>query len=204
MKGKFITFEGCEGVGKSCQIRLLEQYLRDNGKEYFLTREPGGTKVSEQIRAFILDGKNVSMTDECEAMLYAAARVQLLKEEIGPRLDRGELVLCDRYIDSSFAYQGYARGLSLEFIEKIVQDPTTSVWGRVEAGRGGRDVTEEEASKFTWEFDEATEDNFVKYYKMEISDAIVPQYCKILELTSSKFKYNNEGLRATYDLIRAY
>ena len=66
------------------------------------------------------------------------------------------------------------------------------------------DVTEEEASKFTWEFDEATEDRFVKYYKMEISDAIVPQYCKILELTSAKFKYNNEGLRATYDLIRVH
>lgn len=119
MKGKFITLEGCEGVGKSCQIRLLEQYLRDNGKEYFLTREPGGTKVSEQIREVILDGKNVSMTDECEAMLYSAARVQLLKEEIGPRLNRGELVLCDRYIDSSFAYQGYARGLGCDFVEKI-------------------------------------------------------------------------------------
>ena len=66
------------------------------------------------------------------------------------------------------------------------------------------DVTEEEASKFTWEFDEATEDRFVKYYKMEINDAIVPQYCKILELTSAKFKYNNEGLRATYDLIRVH
>jgi len=119
MKGKFITFEGCEGVGKSRQIKLLEEYLKNNGVEYYLTREPGGTTVSEQIRNVILDGKNVSMTDECEALLYAAARVQLLKENVEPRLNRGELVLCDRYIDSSLAYQGYARGLGVEFIEKI-------------------------------------------------------------------------------------
>lgn len=119
MKGTFITFEGCEGVGKSRQIHMLEEYLQKNNKKYYLTREPGGTTVSEQIRAVILDGKNVSMTDECEALLYAAARVQLLKENVKPRLDAGELVLCDRYIDSSLAYQGYARGLGVEFVEKV-------------------------------------------------------------------------------------
>ncbi len=115
----FITLEGCEGVGKSRQIRLLEEYLKSNKIQYYLTREPGGTPISEQIRSVILDGKNVSMTDECEALLYASARVQLLKENVKPRLDKGELVLCDRYIDSSFAYQGYARGLGFEFVQKI-------------------------------------------------------------------------------------
>lgn len=119
MKGKFITLEGCEGVGKSRQIKMLEEYLQSQKIEYFLTREPGGTPVSEQIRKVILDGKNVAMTDECEALLYAAARVQLLKEEVCPRLESGQLVLCDRYVDSSFAYQGYARGLGMEFVEKI-------------------------------------------------------------------------------------
>lgn len=119
MKGKFITFEGCEGVGKSRQIKMVERFLCDNNIKYYLTREPGGTAVSEQIRSIILDGKNTTMTDECEALLYAAARVQLLKEEIAPRLERGELVLCDRYVDSSLAYQGYARGLGVEFVEKI-------------------------------------------------------------------------------------
>lgn len=119
MKGKFITFEGCEGVGKSRQIKMLERYLSDNNIKYYLTREPGGTCISEQIRSIILDGKNTTMTDECEALLYAAARVQLLKEEIAPRLERGELVFCDRYVDSSLAYQGYARGLGALFIEKI-------------------------------------------------------------------------------------
>ena len=119
MKGKFITFEGCEGVGKSRQIKMLEEYLNNNGVKYYLTREPGGTPVSEQIRGVILDGKNVDMTDECEALLYAAARVQLLKEKVKPRLEAGELVFCDRYIDSSLAYQGYARGLGVDFVEKI-------------------------------------------------------------------------------------
>lgn len=119
MKGKFITFEGCEGVGKSRQIKLLQEYLEKNGVHYYLTREPGGTSVSEKIREIILDGKNTDMTDECEALLYAAARVQLLKEVVAPKLDSGELVICDRFVDSSMAYQGYARGLGAEFVEKI-------------------------------------------------------------------------------------
>lgn len=119
MKGKFVTFEGCEGVGKSRQIALLREYLDKNGIKYYFTREPGGTDISEQIRKIILDGKNAAMTDECEALLYASARVQLIKEELLPRLERGELVLCDRYIDSSLAYQGFARGLGLELIESI-------------------------------------------------------------------------------------
>ena len=119
MKGKFITFEGCEGVGKSRQVKLLSEYLDEKRIKYVVTREPGGSSVSEQIRSIILDGKNGNMTDCCEAMLYAAARVQLLEEKIKPLLENGYLVICDRYVDSSFAYQGYARGLGLDFIKNI-------------------------------------------------------------------------------------
>lgn len=119
MKGKLVTFEGCEGVGKSKQISMLQDYLKANGKNYYLTREPGGNPISEQIRAVILDGKNATMTDECEALLYAAARVQLLSEVIGPKLEAGELVFCDRFVDSSLAYQGYGRGLGCDFVERI-------------------------------------------------------------------------------------
>lgn len=119
MKGKFITFEGCEGVGKSRQIKMLEEYLCAAGKEYILTREPGGTDISEKIRSVILDGANIAMSDECEALLYAAARAQLLKERIAPALEAGKLVICDRYIDSSFAYQGKGRGLGYDFVERI-------------------------------------------------------------------------------------
>jgi dTMP kinase len=98
---------------------MLEEYLVKNNINYYLTREPGGTNLSEKIRSVILDKNNSEMTDECEALLYAAARVQLLKQVIKPKLDQGQLVLCDRYVDSSLAYQGYARGLGVEFIEKI-------------------------------------------------------------------------------------
>ena len=119
MKGKFITFEGPEGVGKSHQIKRLEKYLTEKGIKYYFTREPGGTEISEQIRKIILDKNNAKMCDECEALLYASARAQLIKEEILPRLERGELVFCDRYIDSSYAYQAYARGLGYDYIKSI-------------------------------------------------------------------------------------
>ncbi|MGN0814415.1 MAG: dTMP kinase [Candidatus Coproplasma sp.] len=119
MRGKFITVEGCEGSGKSTQLRLLSEKLDKLGIKYILTREPGGSDIAEQIRKIILDGKNSAMCDECEALLYAAARVQHLKEIVKPALDAGTLVICDRYVDSSLAYQGYARGLGEQFIEQI-------------------------------------------------------------------------------------
>lgn len=119
MKGRFVTFEGCEGSGKSTQLRLLCEYLDKNGTPYILTREPGGSAIAEQIRKIILDGKNTEMSDECEALLYAAAREQHLTEVIIPALEKGLLVLCDRYVDSSLAYQGAARGLGAEYIENI-------------------------------------------------------------------------------------
>lgn len=119
MKGTFITFEGCEGAGKSTQIRLLSQYLAERGKECVVTREPGGSAISEAIRAVILDGKNTAMTDECEALLYAAARAQHLSDTVLPALEAGKTVLCDRYIFSSFAYQGYGRGLDMDFLRAV-------------------------------------------------------------------------------------
>lgn len=119
MKGKFITFEGCEGSGKSTQIRLLSEKLKNAGIPHIVTREPGGSDIAEQIRTIILNGKNTAMCDECEALLYAAARAQHLREKVQPALESGMLVLCDRYVDSSLAYQGYARGLGMDFIEGI-------------------------------------------------------------------------------------
>ena len=115
----FITFEGCEGCGKSTQSRLLKEYLLSSGQDFIALREPGGTEISEKIRALILDKDNASMSDECEALLYAAARAQLIKEVILPNLKEGRTVILDRYIDSSFAYQAYARGLGYEFVAAI-------------------------------------------------------------------------------------
>ena len=119
VRGKFITFEGCDGCGKSTQLRLLSQYLTENGIPHIFTREPGGGKISEAIREILLNGKNMEMTDECEALLYAASRVQHLSDRVEPALSEGKLVICDRYVDSSLAYQAYARGLGLDFVTKI-------------------------------------------------------------------------------------
>ncbi len=118
-KGKFITFEGCDGCGKSTQLKMLSDYLSKNNIPHIFTREPGGGKISEAIREILLNGKNSEMTDECEALLYAASRVQHLHDRVQPALDKGELVVCDRYVDSSFAYQAFARGLGVDFIGKI-------------------------------------------------------------------------------------
>lgn len=119
MRGRFITFEGCEGSGKSTQIRLLGEKLAAAGVDFIVTREPGGSEIAEQIRRIILDGKNDKMCDECEALLYAAARVQHLKEIVEPALAAGRLVVCDRYVDSSLAYQGFARGLGEKYVAQI-------------------------------------------------------------------------------------
>ena len=118
-KGKFITFEGCDGCGKSTQLKLLSAYLEKENIPHLFTREPGGGKISEAIREILLNGKNAEMTDECEALLYAAARVQHLSDKVEPALQENKLVICDRYVDSSLAYQAYARGLGEDFIKSI-------------------------------------------------------------------------------------
>lgn len=119
MDGLFITLEGPDGSGKSTIANLLGEYLREEELEYIETREPGGTDIGEDIRDIILDNKNTSMSDETEALLYAASRSQHVHEKIIPALDRGEIVLCDRFILSSLAYQGVGRGLGIEEVKAI-------------------------------------------------------------------------------------
>ncbi len=118
-EGLFITFEGSDGCGKSTQARLAAQWLRDSGYEVVATREPGGCPISERIREIILDVKSVGMTDECEALLYAAARAQHVREVIEPAVKRGAIVICDRFVDSSVAYQGAGRGLGAQFVRRV-------------------------------------------------------------------------------------
>lgn len=118
MKGYFITFEGTEGSGKTTVIEKVEQYYISKGYNVIRTREPGGSKIAEDIRNVILDVNNTNMDAITEAMLYAASRRQHLVEKVIPYLEQGYIVLCDRFIDSSLAYQGHARGLG---IEKVYQ-----------------------------------------------------------------------------------
>ena len=111
-QGLFIVLEGVDGCGKSTQADLLVEELESSGREVVRLRDPGGTRLSEKIRLLVLDPGNDEMCDECELLLYEAARAQLVREVIQPALERGAVVVCDRFFDSTFAYQACARGIS--------------------------------------------------------------------------------------------
>ncbi|MCM3635910.1 MULTISPECIES: dTMP kinase [Paenibacillus] len=118
-KGYFITLEGNEGAGKSSIVEMAAQYLSSKGLEVITSREPGGIAIAEQIRSVILDKNNTMMDGRTEALLYAAARRQHYIEKISPSLQDGKTIICDRFIDSSLAYQGHARGLGIDEILSI-------------------------------------------------------------------------------------
>jgi len=119
MSGLFITFEGMDGAGKTTQAKMLESYLSQKGYDAMYVREPGGVSISEKIRNIIIDKDNNKMSAVTEALLYAAARAQLVKEVIEPNLKDGKIIISDRFIDSSIVYQGYGRGLGEDMIENI-------------------------------------------------------------------------------------
>jgi dTMP kinase len=118
-KGVFITFEGCEGCGKSTQVRKLENHLKAQGCEVVSTREPGGTSVAESIRSILLDPGNETLSPVTELLLYEAARAQHVRERILPALEAGKIVLSDRFFDSTTAYQGAGRGLGAEDVVRL-------------------------------------------------------------------------------------
>lgn len=118
-KGLFIVFEGGEGTGKTTAIESIYDWIKEKGFNCIKTREPGGIKISEEIRQVILNKENTNMDGRTEALLYAAARRQHLIEKVIPALESGYIVLCDRFIDSSLAYQGYARGLGIDEVMSI-------------------------------------------------------------------------------------
>ena len=115
----FITFEGLDNSGKSTQVQMLAEHLTRKGHRVLVLREPGGTEIGERIRTMLLDKNNISMTEASELFLFSASRSQLVKEIIKPALEGGMAVLCDRYYDSTTAYQGWGRGISLEVISAI-------------------------------------------------------------------------------------
>ncbi len=121
MRGSFITFEGGEGAGKTTVMHAVAAKLSSLGLDVMMTREPGGIKIAEQIREVILDKNNTEMDARCEALLYAAARRQHLVEKVNPALEAGQIVLCDRFIDSSIVYQGYARNIGMDDVWQMNQ-----------------------------------------------------------------------------------
>lgn len=124
MGGLFITMEGTDGAGKTTQIELLSNYLKERGFEVITTREPGGNPISEKIRNIIIDKDNYEMTDMTEALLYAASRAQLVEQIILPALKDGKIVICDRFVDSSLVYQGIARNIGVKTIYSINKNAT--------------------------------------------------------------------------------
>jgi dTMP kinase len=128
MKGIFITFEGGEGCGKTTQLALLREYLESRGRAVEVTREPGGTPVAESIRELLLDPANTAIGATTELLLYEAARAQHVDERIRPALDAGCIVLCDRFADSTTAYQGAGRCLPPEIVHRLHEIATRGVW----------------------------------------------------------------------------
>ncbi len=127
MAGKFITFEGIDGSGKTTQINLLEAKLKKHGIPLLILREPGGTRLSEKIREILLDSENMNLSPSSESLLFISARAQLMTEKIKPALKRDTFVICDRFSDSTVAYQGYGRGLNVEYLEELNNYVTDSI-----------------------------------------------------------------------------
>ncbi len=153
----FITFEGPEGSGKTTQMELLKGYLEEKGYSVHATREPGGTSIGDQIRAVLLNPRNTEMLPASEALLFSAARAQIVNQVIRPHLAQGDIVLCDRYADSTLAYQGYGHGLDLEILRTITAfatgglKPDLTVYLDIDVEEGlRRKLTAHEAGQAEW------------------------------------------------------
>ncbi len=127
MRGYFITLEGPDGCGKTCQIPALADYLRNRGWDILTTREPGGTEISEQIRNVIMSMSNKGMHPRTEILLFQSSRAQLVEQVIRPALEAGKIVICDRYADSTMAYQGYGHQTDLVFLRQLLDFATGSL-----------------------------------------------------------------------------
>jgi len=163
MKGIFITFEGIDGSGKTTQIGLLNSFLKQLGFDVVVTREPGGTDIGDKIRKILLDSKNIQMSYRAETLLFLASRAELVSQVIQPSLIQGKIIICDRFFDSTIAYQGIARQLGAEKIldmslwatENIIPDLTfllsIDVWeceNRLKNGKKKKDRIEKEEVDF--------------------------------------------------------
>ncbi|MBB1095855.1 dTMP kinase [Limosilactobacillus agrestis] len=179
MDGKFISFEGPDGAGKTSVIRQIQQKLVDQlgAEKVMYTREPGGNKISEQIRQILFDGQNTDMDGRTEALLFAAARRQHIVSEIIPGLQAGKVILCDRFIDSSIAYQGAGRGLGEKEIWQINQFaidglmPILTIYLDIESEVGLRRIAEHRANqvnrldKEKLDFHRTVRQSYLKLYK---------------------------------------
>lgn len=189
MRGKFITFEGSEGCGKSTQSRMLYLYLKKAGYKVIYLREPGGTPISEKIRKILLDHKNDSMSGRCEMLLYMAARAQLVQQVILPALKKGNIVVCDRFLDSTVAYQGYGLGMDIGLIKHvgnfstygIKPDLTVFLDLAVKKGLKHRQYTKDRIERRSLKYHKKVRDGYLKIRAAE------PGRVKIIKVARDKF-----------------
>jgi dTMP kinase len=186
MSGKFITFEGGEGAGKSTQIGRLAEWLRGRGKEVILTREPGGTPNAEEIRALVVKGNTDKWFPVSELLLYMAARYDHIERVIKPALKVGKYVLCDRFIDSTVAYQGWGHGLDMNLINQLIDlvskaaQPDITFLLDLKAEEGmkraiGRHGLEDRYEKLGLDFHERVREGFLAIASM------YPKRCVVLD-----------------------
>ena len=205
MQGYFITLEGPDGSGKSTIMKLLGEYFQEKGIDFIMTREPGGTPIGEEIRKIILDDENTDMGPETEALLYAASRGQHVQEKIIPALELGKVVLCERFILSSLAYQGVGRNLGIEKV-KMINDfaikglrPDLTLFFHVDpvitldrkTGEGG-DRLEKEGYKFHKE----VYDGYMKLLNM------YPENIQIIDAKNSIEEVFNQSIHSIEILLK--
>jgi dTMP kinase len=193
MKSKFITFEGSEGCGKSTQSGMLVSYLKAKGAKVIYLREPGGVKLGEMIRAILLDPKN-KISAQAETLLYMAARAQVVGEIIKPALEAKKIVICDRFLDSTIAYQGYGLGIDIKLIKAIgnfatggiVPDLTIFLDLPVESGLKHKDSCKDRIEQRSMSYHEKVRCGYLALAKQE------PQRIKIVKVLDDKFKTQNK------------
>jgi dTMP kinase len=199
----FITLEGPEGSGKTSHIPYLVEYLRERGHIVFPTREPGGTSIGEQIREVIHDLKNVEMHPRTETLLYQAARSQIVEQVIKPRLAAGEIVLSDRYYDSTIAYQGYGHQQDLEQVRQLVKyatgglvpDLTVLLDLEVEIGLGRKKKDNEwnRLDAYTVEFHKRVRAGYLEMVKQEPNRWVVVNAEQKWEIVQEELRREIEG-----------
>ena len=201
-RGYFITFEGGDGSGKSTQIDILKDRLEKSGYDVILTREPGGTQISERVRDIILDKDNTEMDSMTEALLYAAARAQLVRQVIEPALNDKMIVICDRFVDSSIAYQAYGRGLgdSVGIINSFAVGnciPDVTFFLKVDPSVGSSRISEREQDRIEQESDEFHRKVYNGYIELEkkFPERIIGiDACRSIEEIAAEIAYKVDNM----------
>lgn len=204
-KGLFITFEGADGCGKTTQMDLLAEYLKNNGKEVLLTREPGGKGLGEKVREILLNYDG-DVSDKCESFLFLADRAQNIDIIVNPAVEKGKIVLCDRHIDSTVAYQGYGRGLDIERINMLNNLATnghkpdlTFVFDidvETSMKRVGKEKDRMESAGI--DFHNRVRKGYLELAKQE------PQRIKVLDATKSIAEIHNEVIEIINEKLKSF